>query len=177
MEGSFKKLWGWDSDNNTWRKIKVNSSGEILMSLANHDYTIHDFIGAKAYASAAQDNLAAGSWTKVVLGTEVYDNGGYFSSNGWTAPQDLKVHVDALIGFTDVAGGAYYFGAIYINTTAKHIVKVHSVSGADLGIQLSTDLLLLQGEKVYLYVNPVAPNSDIVTGEAYTSMSIHALGV
>lgn len=37
MGGTY--LWGWDADNNVWRKVKVNAEGELILSA---DLTVED---------------------------------------------------------------------------------------------------------------------------------------
>lgn len=134
----------------------------------------------RAYVTAAQNNLVANTWTKVVLDTETYDLGGNFDSTTnyrFTAPVAGFYHFDAMVQYSDQAASNTYEVALYVDGAAVAIAKYSTNAESDACATPISDTLRLAANsyvEVWAKVNTVS-TSDIQVGTDYTFFSGHIL--
>ena len=87
-----------------------------------------------AYPASNQNNFAIDTEVTVILGTEVFDQGGNFASNTFTAPVTGKYQFDSFIYFIDMDTAADYYRLKLItsNRTYYYILDTNRFS-ADVG--------------------------------------------
>ena len=98
-------------DGNTMVKaIQIDPSGEVIMAKQP---------AFLARPSSAQNNFAVDSVTTVAFGTEVFDQGGNFASNTFTAPVTGKyqLNVNVRLQNIDSASDYYYVKILTSNRT------------------------------------------------------------
>jgi len=135
--------------------------------------TTSNYPAFSAYQSADVDEqaLATGTWTRITLDEENYDNGGNFASNYFTAPYNGIYHFDAKIlldGNADSDAGDFdaeerldcslfknAASATYGATSLRMASSLHLVAAAitdtSWEARLSTDLKLNTGDYIGMY--------------------------
>jgi hypothetical protein len=80
--------------------------------------------------AADQTDIAVGSDVTIVWGTEIFDQGGNFTSNTFTAPVTGKYLLTVFIELNEVdSASAYYYAAIVTsNRTFRNIFSVDTYS-------------------------------------------------
>lgn len=73
-----------------------------------------------AISAANQNDIAEGSAVTVVLGTEVFDQGGDFASNTFTAPVTGRYQLSALIYMNSVDSAAVYYTLIIVTSNRSY---------------------------------------------------------
>jgi len=143
------------------------------------DTALNMNVKARAYASAAQNDIAQATWTKVVLGTETYDVGGDFASSTFTAPVAGYYQVCANVGFQNGTAGTRVGASIYLQGVAYATGEANI--GADgYGACFVSDIIYVPvGETIDLYclVIPNATTDLLVGSRDLTFMSVHLLSV
>jgi hypothetical protein len=88
-------------DGNTMVKaIQIDPSGEVIMAKQP---------AFSANPASSQDNIAINTNVTVVFGTEVFDQGGNFASNTFTAPVTGKYQLNVNLRIDDVDSAANYY--------------------------------------------------------------------
>ena len=134
----------------------------------------------RAYASAAQDNLAYNTWVKVVLGTANYNPGGHFSTSTstFTAPSDGQFVLTGQVAVSTAQNSKRYLVAIYVNDTAVSQTMVTSSStGENAYIPISDIIEVASGALITLYIKSMQGDStaDIITGSTNSFLAGHIL--
>lgn len=133
---------------------------------------------AAAYASASQDNLSANSWTKIVLGTEIYDVGSDFASSSFTAPVTGYYLVTGVVTYQNGTPAGRVMGSIYVNGSA--VAYQYGIIAGDGygGCSLSDIAYVTSGQTVELYGLVVGNSTtDVFTGNGNTQISVHLLSI
>ena len=134
----------------------------------------------RAYASAAQDNLAYNTWVKVVLGTANYNPGGHFSTSTstFTAPSDGQFVLTGQIGISTAQILKDYYVAIYVNgSSVSQTIRTSSSDGDNTYIPISDIIEVASGDLITLYIQSKQGDStaDIITGSINTFLAGHIL--
>ena len=112
---------GGDDDADKWR-MSASTGGNFLISGAASGSFL-DFVGIsgsgnmvknkqaafQATPSSSQDNFAINSNVTVVFGTEVFDQGGNFASNTFTAPATGKYQLNVNLRVEQIDSAANYY--------------------------------------------------------------------
>ena len=93
------------------------------------------------YASAAQDNLTDKTWTTIVLGTELFDVGGNFASNTFTAPVTGYYLFFGSVGFKNIIAQTVYHSRFYKNGDTE-VAENSGGSGNWTGVMLTTGIII-----------------------------------
>lgn len=152
--------------------VDKNLSVKGITNLSNK-LIINDYPAFSVYQSTSVHNqaIATGTWTRITLDSENYDNGGNFASNYFTAPYNGIYHFDAKIlldGDYDTDAGDFDAGerldcALFKNAVSEtygatslrvasslHLV-VYAIDNSILEARLSTDLELDAGDYIGMY--------------------------
>ena len=152
--------------------VDKNLSVKGITNLSNK-LIINDYPAFSVYQSTSVHNqaIATGTWTRITLDSENYDNGGNFASNYFTAPYNGIYHFDAKIlldGDYDTDAGDFDAGerldcALFKNAVSAtyghtglrvasslHLV-VYAIDNSILEARLSTDLELDAGDYIGMY--------------------------
>lgn len=130
---------------------RLAASGLLPASLAS-------VILFSAYASAAQLNLADNTWTTIVLGTELFDVGGNFAANTFTAPQAGYYLFTACVGFIQPHSQSVHGARIYkSNAVARVLGRALSEAGSqancvtpNIGVSVAAIVNLAAADTVVL---------------------------
>ncbi len=134
--------------------------------------------GFSATNSAGQ-NITSGTQPFVILDYEEYDDGGNFSSSGYTAPADGVYHFDALVHWSTFSSGTVRWAftlKIYVGFTVMHKNVTYYVTDMteNHAQALSCDLKLTAGQTVRLSVEQnTGLSQTIQAGTEYTFFSGH----
>ena len=116
----------------------------------------------------------------MILDVEEYDDGGNFSSSGYTAPADGVYHFDAMVHWnTNESFGLRYafILKVYVGFTVKHRNVTYFekyVSGENHAQAVSCDLKLTAGQTVRLSVEQnTGLSQQIQATTEYTFFSGH----
>ena len=127
----------------------------------------------------AQNNIAANTWTKVLLDTESYDIGGDFASYKFTAPVTGYYFVTGSVLWNTKQVDSHYDMAIYKNGVG--IANAYIVPGGNYYINPNISDVVYLGEDDYLelYARTAdsTATSDITANAAQTFMSVHLLSI
>lgn len=173
--GSLKKLWGWYPTGEKWVKLKVDSTGKVLISSIQTK--------AKAYLSADQLNIPTGAWTLVNLDTVDYDIGSDFDTvnHKFIIPKDGYY---LLIGKVHYKGGSVVADKIwgvniYDGSNNLSLSLMQSASIFELSAITSSIEPLTAGTEIFLYTyhNAGVNTPDINPHPALTYLVVHLLSV
>ena len=128
-----------------------------------------------ARPTSNQSNIATGSDVTIVFGTEVFDQGGNFASNTFTAPVDGKYHLDAVLYLTDVDKDAVYYlmKIITSNRSYSSFVQSYRIFSDDvthtMSISILADMDAADTAYVTLFQAAGAAQTDATTSGTYFS--------
>ena len=95
--------------------------------------------------SAAQENFAADEWVEIAWGTEVFDIGGNFASNTFTAPISGKYEFNAAVFLSTLDIDAAEYNLQIVTTQASYYigyVDSNLVGSADFNGKLGNSIIL-----------------------------------
>ena len=147
----------------SWQLLPLGSSANTGFSATN----------------TAGQVITSGALPFVILDFEDYDDGGNFSSSGYTAPADGVYHFDAMVHWsTNSSGGVRYayILKIYVGFIVLHKNVTYFVTDIleNHAQTLSCDLKLTTGQTVRLSVEQnTGINKSIQAGPEYTFFSGH----
>jgi hypothetical protein len=162
------------------RSVQYGPSSLVLQGL--QDGTSIDInIGARAYASAAQNNITTATATKVVLGTENYDLGGNFASSKFTVPAGGggTYDVKGAVFLTSMEAAKYMQAMIYVNGAVVATGITSEATAGGYGTSFVADTLRLAATdyvELYVYTSTTGNAADILTGTGNTYMAVQYLG-
>lgn len=163
---------------------------EIKEKLDDIDANVKAMVGASAYLSADQNNIASAGvgYYKINLNMENYDIGDDFdiANYRYVVPVTGYYQVNGVVSFesTELSSGHLFGAAIFVDplgvgtpALARRGSKSHSaMSGEDLDSMVSATLHLNAGDFVYLYCYTDDTNVDIDGGVGLTTMDITLIG-
>jgi hypothetical protein len=135
---------------------------------------------ARAYLTAAQDNITNNTNTKVTLDTESFDLDADFdiaTNYRFTAPVTGYYHIDARIGWSGTTANSKYQCRVYKNGTAGTLVaydmRVSDDGGEDVVPRISDVIALTANDylELWAYHNDGGNTPDLVTGEYNTFLT------
>lgn len=140
----------------------ASTTDKGVSSYDKHSFTVEDgyvkqrFVGARAYLSADQDNIADNTWVLVALNTESYDVGANFNitSNRFNAPVDGYYDIRGCVRFesNDIVDEKRYGAAIFLDGAAEQYSIAHSSAITEaLVVNVSTVIHLNTDQYVQLY--------------------------
>jgi hypothetical protein len=131
-------------------KLDVVGDAEITGNLTITGSSMARF---RAYNSVSDD--VADSYNKVEFDTEVYDDGGHYSTTNdrFTAPTDGVYHFDVQVGLVNLDSGTRVIIVLYKNGNAWRYVDQKYSDGQTWNIYGgSADLKLNSGDYIEVYV-------------------------
>lgn len=138
---------------------------------------------ARAYLTAAQDNLTDATFIKVLLDTETYDVGNDFdavTNNRFVAPVAGFYMCSALVAYNNTVAEKRYFAAIYKNNAVHSAASmIIGTSTSSLAVSNNDIIQLAVGDYVELYarVDAGANTIDLIPGSSNTYLAVHLLSV
>ena len=127
---------GGDDNADVWRMTSSTGGDFLLASKSTGSYVTNLSVGgdgshvrAKQPAflvkpALGQDNIAINTAVTVVLGTEVYDQGGNFASNTFTAPRTGKYQFNLNVRMDNVDSAAVYYEARFATSNRTYTVFI-----------------------------------------------------
>jgi len=138
-------------------------------------------VKARAYLSAAQEDLVSDVFTKILLDAEDYDTGSDFDvgNHEFVVPIDGYYLITFGVRFDNVVVNKNYQVSIFIGETGKFYARNQAAIADDVLVSGSDIMNLSAGEKVSLraYHNAGVNTVDIYGSPYYTMMAIHLLSI
>ena len=152
--------------------IGVDSSS--TMNLGGVAVTATSTPAFLARPSTAQNNFAAdNSVVAIAFGTEVFDQGGNFASNTFTAPVTGKYQFNVIIYFTQIDSGASYY-QLRLDTSNRSHFGVLDFSSTDsdlafqtISISMLTDMDANDTAAVNIQQNAGTAQTDVSTDSSF----------
>jgi len=142
-----------------------------------------DYFKAKAYLSAAQENLSHGVWTKINLDAEEYDPNSNFdvANYKYVVPVTGTYHISLQAGILSagIEADKMYRVRLYVNGVGQEFCGLHTSYAESLNPQLVTSRQLTKDDYLELYVKNYGANdtSDVASGAAETRMVVEWVGL
>lgn len=156
------------------------SSWDGVTGVAPSKNAVYDAIIAKTPQSAfsvtksgSQDNIAVGSNVTVTFDTEIFDIGGDFATNTFTAPVDGKYQLNFTIRLDSTPADATYMVGTIITDNRSYSTIINVAAAINyVNLQLSALVDMDANDTAYLVVIQGAgtQQADIIAG-AYTNFS------
>jgi len=131
--------------------------------------------------SADQDDIVTNSPTKILLDTEIYDVGGDFASNKFTAPVDGYYYVSGSVSYENgtVVANKSYGVKIYVDGALYNGMQnfVHASHTAWLECHVSGVVYLTAGQYIELYTHHYAGVNTPDIDTLGTFLCVHLLSV
>lgn len=122
------------------------TAGQVLKKLSSADFAAAWSSGGpafSAYPSVNQSGIVAGSFTKVVLGTEEFDTDNCFAGSTFTPTVAGYYQINASVYLS--AGGTQMRCVIYKNGAAYKSGSFFAAVGAASGISTASTLVFMNG--------------------------------
>jgi hypothetical protein len=135
---------------------------------------------ARAYRSTAPHSIPSGSWTKIILDGENYDNQNEFdpiTNNRFTASKAGYYAVSAAAWWSSPTAGARYMIGIYKNGASVSQAASHaSTTNADIGTTVSDVVYLAANDYIELYVHQNSGgNQSVLNASSATYLAVHKI--
>jgi hypothetical protein len=176
---------GNEADENSMRLSSWNGNGYIMVrgekSLYIGAHTAHSALvissaGAvtmpstpafSAMPSTNQNNLAADTYTDIVLATEIFDQGANFASNTFTAPVAGRYQFSALIAMNYIDSAANFYQIRIVTSNRTYSYTFDPDFGQDAiywegGPSILADMDASDTAKVEFYQSGGTAQTDIV---------------
>jgi len=128
-------------------KMSISSTGAVTQPLQP---------AFMVQPASNQDNIPINANTTVVLGSEVYDIGGNFASNTFTAPVTGKYQLNVKLNFASVDVSSEYVN-VYLAASNRSIVFTYGSSAGDVDTYQTVAFSILMdmdaSDTAYIYIN------------------------
>lgn len=108
--------------------LKIDANGQVTKPLQTYFH-----VGKNSGAGDHQNNISAGGYVNITLDTEIFDVGGNFASNQFTAPVTGKYHLTLNMRLDNVDTAAAYYNVV-IQTSNRAHQNLFQYSDSDIPI-------------------------------------------
>ena len=147
-------LYQWNYENG-FQRFGTNNATSMNISAAG-EITMPRQPAFLARPASNQSNIPINANTTVVLGSEVYDIGGNFASNTFTAPVTGKYQLNVKLNFASVDVSSEYVN-VYLAASNRSIVFTYGSSAGDADTYQTVAFSILMdmdaSDTAYIYIN------------------------
>lgn len=173
-----------EDSGSTRREVMKLDSSDVLQvgDGSNMEVGLNTMASASAYLSADQTNLTSGSWVKVNLNTEAYDNGSDFDTGNYkfVTPVAGRYLIVGHVLWKSVVANKVYRTGIYIDSTLAR-ANIESVGDSTSDIHtpcvLIADIAATIDIELYARQDSGVNTVDIGSGSDQTSLDVQLLSV
>ena len=133
--------------------IKIDANGHVLMPSQS---------AFLVQPTSTQTNVAVGTQTTMVFGTEIFDQNGDFASNTFTAPVTGRYQMNVSVFAQQVNAGYQYFEIMLVmsNRTLRHSSTPNKFMDSDSSYHYDFSLLVDMDANDTAVVKANIPNQD-----------------
>jgi len=150
----------------TWvQQMKINTAGAVTKPKQP---------AFMVQPASNQDNIPINATTTVVLGSEIFDIGGNFASNTFTAPVTGKYQLNVKLNFASVDVSSEYVN-VYLAASNRSIVFTYGSSAGDVDTYQTVAFSILMdmdaSDTAYIYINlpnQGQPIMDVTTDSKFS---------